>query len=107
MNVVKLAAIIGLLGFYLPSLAQLTYCSAAALPLFGKISDQTETRYERLPVVLKAHSRKPVWDLGKNTAGLYLRFHIGISSFRELLFQSVYLSLVPFSLHIYLFYFIF
>ncbi|GHT15346.1 hydrolase [Bacteroidia bacterium] len=53
---------------------QLKYQSADALPLFGKISDQTETRYERLPAVLRTVSRPPVWNLGKNTAGLYLRF---------------------------------
>jgi hypothetical protein len=54
--------------------AQLTYYDADQFPLFGKISEQTETRYERLPAFLKTVSRPPLWDLGKNTAGLYLRF---------------------------------
>lgn len=54
--------------------AQLTYYDASLFPLFGKISEQTETRYERLPVSLKTTTRPPVWELGKNTAGLYLRF---------------------------------
>ena len=74
MNVVKLASVIGLLGFWLPAAAQLTYHSADSFPLFGKISEQTETRYERLPATLRDQSRPPVWGLGKNTAGLYLRF---------------------------------
>lgn len=54
--------------------AQLKYVSADKFPLYGKISDQTETRYERLPVALKQLVRPPVWELGKNTAGLYIRF---------------------------------
>ncbi|MFB2120946.1 SGNH/GDSL hydrolase family protein [Parapedobacter sp. 2B3] len=74
MNVVKLASIIGFLGCWLPVLGQLKYHSVESLPLFGKMTDQTETRYERLPAALKTQSREPVWGLGKNTAGLYLRF---------------------------------
>jgi len=54
--------------------AQLKYLSANDFPLFGKISEETETRYERLPANLKEICRPPVWNLGKNTAGLYLRF---------------------------------
>lgn len=60
--------------------AQLTYRSAENLPLYGKISEQTETRYERLPQHLKSVTRPPVWDLGKNTAGLFLRFRSNSSS---------------------------
>lgn len=44
-------------------------------PLLGKTSEDTETRYERLPASLKEVSRPPVWHLGKNTSGLALRFH--------------------------------
>jgi lysophospholipase L1-like esterase len=40
----------------------------------GKISDATETHYERLPARLKDVTRPPVWYLGKNTAGLTVRF---------------------------------
>lgn len=60
--------------FSLPLKAQLTYHSADQFALLGKISDQTETRYERLPASLKDVTRPPVWDLGKNTAGLAIRF---------------------------------
>jgi len=54
--------------------AQTVYYDASSFPLLGKISDSTETRYERLPARLKNVSRKSVWDLGKNTAGLAIRF---------------------------------
>jgi hypothetical protein len=57
-----------------PASGQLKYQSADALPLYGKISEQTETRYERLPAALRTVSRPPLWALGKNTAGLFLRF---------------------------------
>ena len=54
--------------------AQFVYYDASAFPLLGKISTQTETLYERLPESLKNVTRGPVWDLGKNTAGLAVRF---------------------------------
>ena len=55
--------------------AQIVYHDASAFPLLGKISDATETRYERLPARLKNNvSREELWNLGKNTAGLAIRF---------------------------------
>ncbi len=54
--------------------AQPIYHDASKFPLLGKISNATETRYERLPANLKDVSRPPVWNLGKNTAGLAVRF---------------------------------
>jgi hypothetical protein len=64
----------GLLLTLMPCHAQTAWHDAAEFPLLGKISDATETRYERLPAALKAESRPPVWELGKNTAGLSIRF---------------------------------
>ena len=46
----------------------------AEFPVFGKATDQTLTRYDRLPASYEKISRKPVWQLGRNTAGLYIRF---------------------------------
>ncbi len=72
-----------LAGFAVASLAvnaQLKYYDAYGFPLYGKISDQTETRYERLPAHIKSSTRTPVWNLGKNTAGLYIRFASNTSS---------------------------
>jgi hypothetical protein len=54
--------------------AQIIYHSADSFPLLGKISEATETRYERLPAYLKDVCRPAVWGLGKNTAGLAVRF---------------------------------
>ena len=54
--------------------AQLVYYSADNYPLLGKMSQETETRYERLPANLKDISRPPVWGLGKCSAGLAIRF---------------------------------
>jgi len=54
--------------------AQIVFYDASTFPLLGKISEATETRYERLPAKLKGISREEVWNLGKNTAGLAIRF---------------------------------
>ena len=49
--------------------SQTIFYDASVFPLLGKISDATETRYERLPARLKDVSRPPIWDLSKCTAG--------------------------------------
>ena len=54
--------------------AETVWHDATEFPLFGKISEQTNSRYERLPGYLEGVSRMPVWKLGRNSAGLYLRF---------------------------------
>ncbi len=54
--------------------AQLVFYDANNYPLLGKISEETETRYERLPAYLKEQTRPPVWSLGKSSAGLAVRF---------------------------------
>ncbi len=48
--------------------------SADTLTLYGKVNDSTETLYERLPESLKGQVRDELWTLGKNTAGLSVRF---------------------------------
>jgi hypothetical protein len=53
---------------------------ASAFPLYGKVSDETDSRYERLPSRLKGVSRDAVWYLGRNSAGLYIRFRSNSSS---------------------------
>ena len=50
------------------------YHDAAAFPVYGKVSDATGSRYERLPAELETVSRQPVWILGTNSTGLYVRF---------------------------------
>ena len=66
--------IITALSLSVAAKAQTVFHDASSFPLMGKISDATETRYERLPAVLKEVSRPGVWALGKCTAGLAIRF---------------------------------
>ena len=54
--------------------AQIVYHDASAFPLLGKATETTLTRYERLPDSLRNISRKPLWELGRNSAGLAVRF---------------------------------
>lgn len=54
--------------------AQIVYHDASAFPLLGKATEATATRYERLPDSLQHISRQPLWDLGRHSAGLAVRF---------------------------------
>ncbi len=58
------------------------YCDASAFPLYGKCIEETSARYERLPVELKGVVRGPLWDLGRNSAGLYIRFRSNSTQIR-------------------------
>lgn len=61
--------------------AQTVYHDASEFPLIGKITTETETRYERLPAYLKDNvSRPALWSLGKNTSGLAIRFNSNSTS---------------------------
>ncbi len=59
---------------------EIVYIDASAFPLYGKVSDATDTRYERLPSELKGVSRDPVWYLGRHSAGLFIRFRSNSTS---------------------------
>ena len=54
--------------------AQTEYHEASAFTLLGKATQETETLYERLPAKYHDVSRPELWYLGKNTAGLAVRF---------------------------------
>lgn len=56
------------------SAQNVVYTDASEFPVYGKISDETDARYERLPSSLQGISRDPVWYLGRNSAGLFIRF---------------------------------
>lgn len=58
------------------------YYDASAFPLFGKCVEETSARYERLPKALKGVVREPVWDLSRNSAGLYIRFRSNSTEIR-------------------------
>lgn len=65
------AAFAALIGI---SASAQVYTDGAELPLYGKARQDTKERYERLPAEFEGRSRDAVWYLGRNSAGLYLRF---------------------------------
>ncbi len=54
--------------------AQTRFVDAMEFPLLGKATQQTLTRYERLPDSCQTVSREKLWYLGRNSAGLAIRF---------------------------------
>lgn len=53
---------------------------AATLPLYGKAREDTKELYERLPAEFEGRSRDALWYLGRNSAGLYVRFSSNASA---------------------------
>ena len=62
------------------SAQNVVYKDASVFPVYGKVSDKTNTRYERLPSELQGVSRDAVWYLGQNSAGLFIRFRSNSTS---------------------------
>ena len=61
--------------------SQTVFYDASKFPLIGKITTETETRYERLPAYIKDKvSRSAIWSLGKNTSGLAVLFNSNSTS---------------------------
>ncbi|NMB50197.1 MAG: hydrolase, partial [Bacteroidales bacterium] len=56
---------LGCITWFLSAYSQIRYVNADQFPLIGKISDKTETHYERLPATLKNQCRPSLWKLGK------------------------------------------
>ncbi len=50
------------------------WTDAEELNLYGKATQETATRYARLPASFSEVSRAPLWNLGQNSTGLYVRF---------------------------------
>lgn len=76
-----LTLMIAVIGSAFLSQAQnVVYTDLSAFPLYGKVSEETNERYERLPSRLEGVSRGPVWYLGRNSAGLYIRFRSNSTS---------------------------
>ena len=69
-----MAAIVCLAACQIASAQNIVYTDASEFPVYGKITDQTDNLYERLPSYLSDVSRDPVWYLGRNSAGLFIRF---------------------------------
>ena len=62
------------------SVQNVVYTDASAFPLYGQVSDKTNSLYERLPSELQSVSREPVWYLGRHSAGLFIRFRSNSTS---------------------------
>lgn len=54
--------------------AAVRYVDASRFPLLGKAAPQGTAQYERLPAAFEQKVRQPVWWLGRNSAGLAVRF---------------------------------
>ena len=59
---------------------EIEYRDASVFPLYGKVVEATSARYERLPASLEGVVRDPVWYLGRNSAGLFIRFRSNSTS---------------------------
>ncbi len=58
------------------------YSDASAFPVYGKCIEQTSARYERLPKEFDGVVREPLWELGRNSAGLFIRFRSNSTKIR-------------------------
>lgn len=56
------------------SAQEIVYTDANVLPLYGKAVQETSGRYTRFPASYEGESRKALWNLSLNSAGLYIRF---------------------------------
>jgi hypothetical protein len=65
-----------LLGGCLAAFSQdgVKYTDASAFPVYGKAYTDDGPRYRRLPESLNGVVRDALWNLGTNSAGLYIRF---------------------------------
>lgn len=53
---------------------QKVWYDTADMPVYGKVRPETSEHYTRLPEKMHGVVRDKVWNLGLNSAGLYLRF---------------------------------
>lgn len=80
MNRIYLVAFLLSLFASAVSAQETVYTDASAFPVYGKVTDATDTRYERLPSTLEGVIRDPVWYLGRHSAGLFIRFRSNSTS---------------------------
>lgn len=72
----------GAMFFALVLSAQTVYTDAQQFDIYGKISADTPGPYCRLPISLEGVSREPVWRLGQQSAGIYVRFKTNSANIR-------------------------
>lgn len=58
----------------IPDADTLRYVDAARFPILGKVYKDSLPLYSRIPEFLKPSTRKAVWNLGQNSAGIAVRF---------------------------------
>lgn len=61
-------------AFFASKAGNIVYVDASAFPIYGKAVEKSSGHYERLPLELKSVCRPRLWDLGRTSAGLYIRF---------------------------------
>lgn len=74
MRKIALLLLISLISIGGMSAKELVYHDATKFPLYGSAVKNDSLTYTRLPVSLKGKIRKELYDLGTNTAGLFIRF---------------------------------
>lgn len=60
--------------------AEIRYVDASTLDIHGKICENTSETFTRLPASLLGVARDPVWELGRMSAGIYVRFRSNSTS---------------------------
>ena len=77
---------------------QVVYRDAPEFPFYGRIHDEADNVYGRLPLAFEEVSRTPVWRLGCNSAGIAVRFRTNSTSIHvkwESLFGVVMNHMAP------------
>lgn len=76
MKIIRLLAILVLTCFVANAAKtdRLVWHAADTLPLYGTLVHDAKKAYSRLPDSLESRVRPQLWDLGKNSAGLFIRF---------------------------------
>ena len=67
-------------GLYAIKPSELKYITADSLPLIGTLAPDATKKYSRLPDSLEKSIRKDVWELGKDPAGMAVRFRSNASA---------------------------
>ena len=57
-----------------PGSDSLKYVEASRFRIIGKIYNDSAPEFSRIPDFLKSSTRKAVWNLGQNSAGIAVRF---------------------------------
>lgn len=76
----SLLAILSIVPMYAIKASELKYYDMSKFPLLGTLAPDAKKAYSRLPDTLESKVRKDVWNLGKDAAGLAVRFRSDASA---------------------------